>query len=175
MKKSVKVVLGVAVALVGLAACTSGNDKQESTRTPETTSADAGEYGGNIINKTEEVVYEDDKIKITYKGIEVSSIMGDEVLIDVENKTDKNYVLAGDNSMVVNDRTMSMLTYVDVFKNTTTADSITLFTDDMEKAGIKAEDIETIKFGFDLYEADDQCESEFDKAIYHKNVTIKAK
>ena len=175
MKKSVKVVLGVAVALVGLAACTSGNDKQESTRTPETTSADAGEYGGNIINKTEEVVYEDDKIKITYKGIEVSSIMGDEVLIDVENKTDKNYVIAGDDSMVVNDRTMSMLTYVDVFKNTTSSDSITLFTEDMEKAGLKAEDVETIKFGFDLYEADDQCECDYDNAIYHKNVTIKFK
>ena len=83
----------------------------------------------------EAVVYEKDGVKITVSGIE-DGWTGPEVKFLVENTTDKNIALS-DDTAVINGVTIPVYLYIDVAAGKKTIDTMTIYTSNLEIAGIE--------------------------------------
>ena len=84
-----------------------------------------------------QVIYEDKGIRITVKGMEEDTMTGTEIRILVENGTDRNIAFSGD-LFVVNGITVPGYLYAQAAAGTKTNDSIELYTDVLNSAGITA-------------------------------------
>ena len=84
-----------------------------------------------------QVIYEDKDIRITVKGMEEDTMTGTEIRILVENGTDRNIAFSAD-LFVVNGITVPGYLYAQAAAGTKTNDSIELYTDVLNSAGITA-------------------------------------
>lgn len=84
-----------------------------------------------------QVIYEDKGIRITVKGMEEDTMTGTEIRILVENGTDRNIAFSAD-LFVVNGITVPGYLYAQAAAGTKTNDSIELYTDVLNSAGITA-------------------------------------
>ena len=123
MRKILKLFLAILAICILLACCggTEEGEKPVSTQPNQTESVEKPVQTENsAIEETkapevtieEAVIYDDDKVTITVKGME-AGWAGLGVKLLVENKTDRNFALSGDN-VVVNGVTMSGWLYIDV-------------------------------------------------------------
>lgn len=123
-----------------LLACCGGNgetDKPVSTKPNQTESTNAPVTEASKAPEVtigETVLYDGEDVTITVKGME-SGWLGQDIKLLVENKTDRNIALSGDN-VVVNGVTMSAYLYIDVAAGKKTNGTLTLYTDSLETAGI---------------------------------------
>lgn len=99
-----------------------GTKVPEETKAPEVTIAEA-------------VVYDAQNVKITVKGME-PGWMGTDIRLEVENHTDQNIALSGDN-VVVNGVTMSAYLYIDVAAGKKANGVLSLYADSLETAGME--------------------------------------
>lgn len=83
----------------------------------------------------EVVVYDENDIKITVTGLEESSL-GQEIKIQVENNTDRNITLSGDN-YIVNGISMNGFLFEQVAAGKKAKGSITFYTEYLENAGVE--------------------------------------
>ncbi|MBR5126313.1 MAG: hypothetical protein IKU68_06220 [Oscillospiraceae bacterium] len=145
MKKVLKLVL-VILAICMLLACCGGTEEgekpvstqpnqTEKVEEPAQTEASVPEeIKAPEVTIEEAVIYDDDKVTITVKGME-AGWSGLDVKLLVENKTDRNIALSGDN-VVVNGVTMSSWLYIDVAAGKKANGTLTLYSDSLETAGI---------------------------------------
>ena len=92
-----------------------------------------------------QVVYDKDGVRITVTGIEEDTWTGTKIWMMLENNTDRNLLLTGD-VFVVNGITVQAYLYAEVAAGMKANDSLELFTDVLDMAGI--EKIATIE-GYD--------------------------
>ena len=85
----------------------------------------------------QQVIYEEQGIRITVKGMEEDTMIGTEIRILVENGTDRNIAFSGD-LFVVNGITVPGYLYAQAAAGTRTNDTIELFADVLDSAGISS-------------------------------------
>lgn len=85
----------------------------------------------------EQVIFEENGIKITVKGMEEDTMIGTEIRVLVENGTDRNIAFSGD-LFVVNGITVPGYLYAQAAAGTKTNDTIELYTDVLKTSGITA-------------------------------------
>lgn len=95
------------------------------------------------------VLYDEDGVRITVKGIE-DSFTGPDIKLLVENNTNKN-IAVGCSDFIVNGITMHGSLYIDVASGKKSNGTLSLYNSDLEVAGI--EDITTIRT-FEAYISD---------------------
>lgn len=81
------------------------------------------------------VIYNENDIIITATGIDEDSFFGTEIKLRVENNTDKNIIVSCSN-FIVNGFMMTGLMSIDVAAGKKANDSLTLYSSDLERAGI---------------------------------------
>ena len=145
MKKRIKLILTFLAICILLACCGRNEEEKKPVTTQPSQTENVGEPA-ETQNKTPEatkapevtieetVIYDDEKVTITVKGME-ADWTGIDINLLVENKTDRNIALSGDN-MVVNGVTVSSWLYIDVAAGKKTNGTLTLNTDSLETAGI---------------------------------------
>lgn len=83
----------------------------------------------------EQVIYEEEGIRITVKGMEENTMAGTRIRVLVENGTDRNIAFSGD-LFVVNGVTMPGYLYTEVAAGMKANDAIELYSDSLAAAGI---------------------------------------
>lgn len=134
MKRLTAFLLSMLLGL-GLAGC--GIEEQtvpQSTDRTVPTLTDAAEQTEALI-LPEQVIFDSDGIRITVKGMEENTMTGTEIRVLVENGTEHNIAFSGD-LFVVNGVTVSGYLYAEVAAGTKGNDSIELYTDVLNSAGI---------------------------------------
>lgn len=146
MKKMIRlvgIILSVCLLLTGCVVITE-EDKHVSTKSDEIASEDKvtsdethtdNEAVAPEVTVEETVVYDGSDIKITLKDIE-TGWLGLDIKLLVENYTNKNIVLSGEN-VVVNGVTMSCYMYIEVAAGKKTNGTITIYNDNLDLAQIK--------------------------------------
>lgn len=133
MKKIVRLLLAITLCL-GLTACGSRQDTPGETGTDTTASADTRQTEPVL---AEQVVYEEGGIRITVRGMEENTMTGTDILILLENGTDRNVIFSGD-LFIVNGVTMPGYLYAQAAAGTKANDTIELHREMLEAAGIGA-------------------------------------
>lgn len=125
---------------------TDEEDVQEETATEE---IEEGEPAGvGAVTVTEQVLLEQDGIKITAKELAEDSLWGPELKVLIENSSDKN-VTVQVRSMSVNGIMTEPLFSVDIAAGKSANDAITLMSTELEKAGITT--IQNMEFAFHVF------------------------
>lgn len=83
----------------------------------------------------EQVIYDEEGIRITVKGMEEDTMTGTEIRVLVENGTDRNIAFSGD-LFVVNGVTVPGYLYAQAAAGTKSNDTIELYDDVLDSAGI---------------------------------------
>lgn len=150
-KKSKKgLVIGIVAVLIviGVVGGTAGKNSKDDSSKNEIVSVDkSGDSKKEITSKdesektktfsiNEQVLWEVDGVKITAKGIEEDSIFGTKINVLVENNSDKNIGIGAD-ALIVNDYMISDLTSMTVTAGNKSNESITLFSSELNAAGIE--------------------------------------
>lgn len=133
-----KQLLAFALAvLIGLALTGCGGKKEEPTQPirPSVPSAPQSQVPENPL--PEQVIYEEEGIRITVKGMEENTMTGTNIRILVENGTNRNIAFSGD-LFVVNGVTVPGYLYAQVAAGTKTNDAIEFYSDVLDSAGITA-------------------------------------
>lgn len=99
----------------------------------------------------ETVVYDDNGVKITVKGISTDSFMGPELKILIENDSEENITVQTSNTSV-NGYMITAILSSDVAVGKKVNDSVTFLSTDIEENGI--EEIETIDISFRIFNTD---------------------
>ena len=121
----------------------------QSTTTPTQPSTKPAEPEKVALQET--VIYDDQGIKITVKEL-LDGWSGPELKVLVENNTTHNIVFSG-SEFIVNGVTISGHAYIDVAAGKKTNDTITIYDDDLEVAGIQS--LATIQgMDFRVYDSD---------------------
>ena len=121
----------------------------QSTTTPTQPSTKPAEPEKITLQET--VIYDDQGIKITVKEL-LAGWSGPELKVLVENNTTHNIVFSG-SEFIVNGVTISGHAYIDVAAGKKTNDTITIYDDDLEVAGIQS--LATIQgMDFRVYDSD---------------------
>lgn len=116
------------------------------TEAPEVTTAPV-----QSVTLEESILYEQDGVKITVKGME-DSFVGKSLKFLVENGTDKNIAIACDN-FIVNGITMDGYMYIDVAANKKANGTLDLYSENLEECGI-AEIASVSSFGAYAFDTD---------------------
>ena len=128
--------IAASILCIALACCLGACGKQETTPTkpiqrpvpiPTTVASEP------IL--AEQVIYDEEGIRITVKGIEENTANGAAIPVLVENRTDRNIVFSGD-LFVVNGVTIPGYLYAEAAAGTKTNDAIEFFTDVLDSASI---------------------------------------
>lgn len=150
-KKSKKgLIIGIiaVIAIIGVIGGTAGKSNKDDSSKTEIVSVDKSDDSKKeITNKensdkaetfsiNEQVLWEVDGVKITAKGIEEDSIWGTKVNVLVENNSDKDVRISAD-ALIVNDYMISDLTSITVTAGNKSNESITLFSSELNAAGIE--------------------------------------
>lgn len=90
----------------------------------------------NEVTIENQVIYDRDGVRITVTGLEEDSWTGTKVWMMLENNTDRNLLLTGD-VFVVNGITVQAYLYAEVAAGMKANDSLELFTDVLDMAGIE--------------------------------------
>lgn len=167
MRKKIVLAVSAVLALGILVKAGTGNGSSETTQndvkvvsTSTHGSDDAKEIEEPKVTETpkeenkEQVLVNDKKVKIAFKKLDTESVFGAEVQLLVENKTGKDIIIQDDCSPAVNGITVTSLTSTDVKKGTSAVCTITLYSTELEKAGIDPEDIESVKTTLKLLDSD---------------------
>lgn len=126
---------------------TEGDNQSTEANAPEQDTEPAPSVTENEETTIEEtVIYDDNDIKITVKGLE-DSWSGPEIKVLVENNSEHNIVFSG-SDFIVNGITISGNAYIDVAAGKKSNDTISFYDSVLEAAGI--EDFATIE-GVDTY------------------------
>lgn len=105
------------------------NNQADEEETPVETEA------SETITIQETVVYENGGVKVTATGIE-EGWTGTEIKLLVENTTDRNIVLSGDN-VIVNGVTMPTYLYIDVAAGKKSNGTMSIYSTNLDEAGIE--------------------------------------
>ena len=133
MKKMLFILLSLCMLLSGC-----GRKQEKPVKPAQTTvtqpPANTEAPGDPEITIAERVIYEGDGVAVTVKGME-EGWMGTDIKLLVENNSDRNIVLSG-NNFVVNGVTMSGYLYIDVAAGKKANGTLTLYSDSLDVAGI---------------------------------------
>ena len=167
MRKKIVLAVSAVLALCILIGVGTGNGSPDTTQSDvkvvstSTHDADTAEVAEDQETtekpkeeKKEQVLVNDKKVKITFKKLDTESVFGAEVQLLVENKTGKDIIIQDDCSPAVNGITVASLTSTDVKKGTSAVCAITLYSTELEKAGIDPENIESVKTTLKLLDSD---------------------
>ncbi len=144
MKKYLTVlcVIGFLVSCVSCASTESSRKEIISTSSEgsensnnDNSEEDKAEDTDNSFSIEEQVLWEVDGVKITATGINEDSFWGAEVNLLVENNSDKDVGISTD-AVIVNDYMISDLTSIKVTAGNKSNESVTLFSSELEAAGI---------------------------------------
>lgn len=152
MKKLLAMLLVISVLMSALAGCVvlPDDDSKPIGTKPQGTTASQDEEGGDSADPTdaaptegekkdvtiaETVVYDENNIKLTVKGME-ESWSGIDLKVLLENNTDENVTFSID-EFVINGICISGLGYVEAAAGKKSNDTISLYDEDLETAGIK--------------------------------------
>lgn len=148
MKKFLACLLAFSVLMICTACFEGGVDSsiqatqgnlEPSLSTPSTTSptqASTKPAEPEKVTLQETVIYDDQGIKITVKEL-LDGWSGPELKVLVENNSTRNIVFSG-SEFIVNGVTVSGYAHIDVAAGKKTNDTITLYDDDLEVAGIQS-------------------------------------
>ena len=89
----------------------------------------------DVVTIEKKVIYDTDGVTVTVTGIE-EGWTGTEIKLLVENATDRNIAVSGDN-IIVNGVTMSAYLYIDVAAGKKTNSTMSIYSDNLEAAGIE--------------------------------------
>lgn len=104
---------------------------------------------------TEQVLYDNNGIKITFKGMDyTSSMFGPAMKLLIENNTDKNYIVQ-DRDFSVNGFMISTTMSADVNAGKKTNDTLVIKSWSLEENSISENDIQSIEFTFHIFNDDD--------------------
>ena len=105
-------------------------ENEEEAPEKESKSTDSGN-----ITIEEQVLVDQDGLKITALGYDVDSIWGDGIKVLIENDTDKDLSITCD-ALIVNDYMIGDLFYTDIAAGKKANDTIRLYTSELKEAGI---------------------------------------
>lgn len=146
MYKLLSLLLVLCLLLTG---CATAKPMPTEATTPVTTPAPAETTAPtkpkSDVTLENQVIYDSDGIRITVTGIEEDTWTGSKIWMMLENDTDRNLLLTGD-VFVVNGITVQAYLYAEVAAGMKANDSLELFTDVLDMAGI--EKIATVE-GYD--------------------------
>lgn len=125
------------------------NEDKDKAEEPEGEESDNAESGKVTI--TEQVLLEQDGIKITAKELTEDSFLGPEVGILIENSGEKNVTVQVRN-MSVNGIMMEPMFSCDVAAGKSANDGITFMNTELEKAGIEI--IQNMEFSFHVFDSE---------------------
>ena len=116
----------------------SSEDKKEITKEDkkEITNKDDDKNTSENFSIAEQVLWDVDGVKITAKGIDEDSLWGTKINVIVENNSDKDIGISAD-ALIVNDYMINDLTSITVTAGNKPNDSITLFSSELNAAGIE--------------------------------------
>ena len=116
----------------------------------------------NAVTVEETELYNDNNVIVTVTGIEEHALMGPQIKLRLDNNTDKNITLTGDN-FVVNGVTMYGLMSIDVAAGKKANGEITLYSSELELSGIKK--IATVSCNDAQFYDSDSYETLFDISL----------
>lgn len=119
--------------------------------------------------ETNTVIYDDNGILITYKGIEFGDTFGPELKLLIENNSDKPYIVQV-RDFSVNGYMIDTLFSSDVAAGKKINDDITITQWNLDENGIANDQIEDIEFSFHIFNSDDWVDS-FDSGIISISIT----
>ncbi len=164
MKNKTKILaLMLCLSLFGAMALGSGSSSSSDTKdivssdgstTTKDDSEDASETSSSIssdVTIEEQVLVDQDGIKITATGYEKDSLWGDEVQLLVENDTDTTYTITCD-ALIVNDYMISDLFVSEVAAGKKANETVDLYTSELNAAGIDT--VGKIEIYFHAYDSE---------------------
>lgn len=131
--KIIAILVAVVVIIVIIVAATSGSD---SKNTDSSTSTSESSSNKSSLSVEEQVLWEVDDVKVTATGLDEDDIFGTGINVLVENDSDKDVGISAD-ALIVNDYMFADLTSITVTAGNKTNESITLFSSELEAAGIE--------------------------------------
>lgn len=149
MKKNFTLIVCLALFLV--MAMGSGSDSKDTDTTKDTETSEVNEQNKKEVSVDEEVIFEENDIKITVTGLDMDGWMGPELKLLIENDSDQNITvqarLASANGFMV-DSTISE----DVAATKKANTGISFSDTDLKNAGI--ETISNMQFSFHIFDTD---------------------
>ncbi|MGN0622835.1 MAG: hypothetical protein ACI4JA_02655 [Oscillospiraceae bacterium] len=137
-KKSKKgLIIGIiaVIAVVGVIGASGGKDsKKDDSSKNDIVSVDGS--SGNAFTIDEQTLWEVDGVKITATGIDEDSLWGSQIKVLVENNSEKDIGIGAD-AVIVNGYMINDLTSITVTAGNKSNDDITLFSSELEAAGIE--------------------------------------
>lgn len=114
--------------------------------------------------ETNTVIFENNGIKITYKGLDFnSSIFGPEIKLLIENNSSKSYTVQV-RDFSIDGYMISTSCSVDVTAGNKTNDGITIMSNSLEENGLDEHSIKKAQFYFHIFNSDDWSDS-FDTVV----------
>ncbi|MBQ1327504.1 MAG: hypothetical protein IIY49_05645 [Eubacterium sp.] len=170
MKKK-KFIIGIIVFIIIVAALGSkgkkNNDKKsivDSSNTSDNDSSDTKKTSSKVTIE-EQVLVDQDGVKITAKEFTTGGIMGDGIKVVIENNTSEN-ITVGCTALIVNDYMINDLFASDVAAGKKSNETIDLYTSELNAAGIDT--VGKIEIYFHVYKSEG-----FDKLFDSECITIK--
>ncbi len=157
MKKKTLVVCLCMLLFAGLSLGSSSSDSGSKTEltessSEETDSKEEGEEKNTAdVSIEEQVLVDQDGVKITALEYETDSILGDKVKLQVENNTSQNLMFTA-KALIVNDYMISDLFAEEVAAGKKANESLDLYNSELEAAGIDT--VGKIEVAFHIYDSE---------------------
>ena len=164
-KKIVSIVVAVAMMLSGC----SGSSSQGTDKTPQVQSESASQLNesapnseialdssdmsavSDVVTVAEQVIFDDENIKITAKSLETDGFMGAELKLLIENNSEKRVIVQSQNENV-NDVMLTAMFSTDIDAGKKANDSMTFMRRELEAANITT--IKDIELNFVILDPD---------------------
>ncbi|WP_052124044.1 hypothetical protein [Ureibacillus manganicus] len=159
MKKFITIMFVFSLALIVAACSSSTDDNNDKTPVDETAEKQNGENTKDESTKTdntdvtleEQVIYEENDIKVTVTGLKNDSFYGPEITVLIENNSTKNITVQSRRSSI-NGLMVDTMFSADVAAGKKANDGITFSTSELEASGITT--IKDIELALHIIDAD---------------------
>lgn len=172
-KKSKKgILLGAIASVVVIGAVAGASDNDDNSNKPISGATTGNNPETEIsVSIEEQTLWEVDGVIITAKGLSHDSILGTQIDVFVENKSDKDVGISA-TAVIVNDYMISDLTSIKVTAGNKSNDHISLSSNELDAAGI--ENISEIELYLHTFNPETyMTEKESDKIVIKTNIAEK--
>lgn len=150
MKKFLVLLLSMILCL-SIAACSDSNNWEDEDDEDEQSEKDEQNKDSTQVTIEEQVVYDQNDIKVTVTGLDIDNILGPTLKLTIENNRSENFKVTN-TGFSVNNLMINALFYPEIEAGTTVEESISIADSTLQESGITV--IQTIEFQLKFVESE---------------------